>query len=84
MQRTQDRPATDESGRDDDAQRSRADESGRSNIETPSIAHDRHGDADGRSFSRTRESDELGSELERETGIEEGGNEDIDSSRTDR
>jgi len=48
-----------------------------------SVAHDRRPDID-RGFNETRESDELGSELERETGIEELDDEDIDTGRSDR
>ena len=43
------------------------------------VAHDRGRDREPRSFSSEREADELGSELERETGIEGEDEEGIDS-----
>ena len=53
---------------------------------TQAVADDRGRERDSgrRNFSHTRESDELDNELERETGIEEGDEEDIDSGRSDR
>ena len=47
--------------------------------EPSGVAHDRGGDREPRSFSSEREADELGSELERETGIEGEDDEGIDS-----
>jgi|SRR5688572_6376173 len=77
VQQTQgNRSPRDEALRDDEQEGMESTERGRSTREPSSVAHDRLRDSDRRSFSQDRESDELGSELERESGISDSDEED--------
>jgi hypothetical protein len=78
-QRTQASERDSESLRDDGMEPTRTEEPKRGTREPSSVAHDRgRSDSERRDFRSDREADELGSELERETGIETEDEEDID------
>lgn len=70
------RSPRDEALRDDEQEGMGSTGRGRSTREPSSVAHDRLRDSDRRSVGEERESDELGSELERESGISDSDEED--------